>query len=96
MRSSQIKVMDRMQMGMEMKNQIPQPGAGCMFCSAMRFRGEAIGDAAPPILEAKATPRTRAFDILESSGKLRRMGCKTKLAMEYHLLLGCPHTWSIE
>lgn len=39
-----------------------------MFC------GEAMGEAAPPILEARAIPRMRALEKLESEGKLRRSG----------------------
>jgi hypothetical protein len=40
----------------------------------MRFCGEAMGDAAPPMLDAKAIPRRSALVMLESAGRLRRMG----------------------
>jgi hypothetical protein len=40
----------------------------------MRFCGLAIGDAAPPKFELRAMPRRRALVILESAGRLRRMG----------------------
>ena len=39
-----------------------------MFC------GEAIGEAAPPILDARAIPRRSALVKLESEGRLRRRG----------------------
>jgi hypothetical protein len=39
------------------------------------FWGEAMGESMPPILEARAMPRMRAFDICESEGKLRSIGC---------------------
>lgn len=42
-----------------------------MFC------GEAIGEAAPPILEASAIPRMSAFEKLESEGRLRRSGLRS-------------------
>ena len=38
------------------------------------FWGEAIGEAAPPMLEARAMPRMRALEKLESEGRLRRSG----------------------
>ena len=63
-----------MQTGRATKNQIPQPGGGDMFCRAMRFCGEAMGEAAPPMLEAWAMPRRRARDMGVSEGRLRRMG----------------------
>ena len=40
----------------------------------MIFWGEAIGEAAPPMLEARAMPRMRAFEKRESAGRLRRRG----------------------
>jgi hypothetical protein len=73
-RRSQISKMEMMQIGSAMKNQVPQPGSGDIFCSAIRFWGDAIGDAAPPMLEEKAIPRIRALDMLESDGRLRRIG----------------------
>ena len=39
-----------------------------MFC------GEAIGEAAPPMLDASAMPRINAFDMSESTGRFRSMG----------------------
>lgn len=71
---TQMSRIEIIQTGSAIKNQIPQPGAGDMFCKAMRFCGEAIGDAAPPMLEAKAMPRRRALDISESAGRFRRIG----------------------
>ena len=61
-------------MGRATKNQIPQLGAGSMFCRAMMFCGEAIGEAAPPKLEAKAIPRTRALGKEDVGGRLRSRG----------------------
>ena len=63
-----------MQTGRAMKNQIPQPGCGDIFWSAIRFCGEAIGDAAPPMLDESAMPRRSAFVMSLSAGRLRRMG----------------------
>lgn len=71
---SQIRRMEMMQMGSATKNQAPQPGCGFMFWRAMRFCGEAIGDAAPPMLELSAMPRMSAFDMSESEGRLRKIG----------------------
>ena len=45
-----------------------------MFCSAIKFCGEAIGEAAPPILDAKAMPRIKALEKVESEGRLRSIG----------------------
>ena len=72
--STQIMRMVRIQTGKATKNQIPHPGGGAMFCNAMRFCGEAIGDAAPPMFEDRAIPRSRALVMLLSDGRLRRMG----------------------
>ena len=63
-----------MQTGKATKNQVPQPGCGLMYKRATRFWGDAMGDAAPPILEARAMPNRRAFDMLLSAGRLRRIG----------------------
>ncbi len=63
-----------MQTGRATKNHTPQLGCGRMFCRAMIFCGEAIGEAAPPILEASAIPRMSAFEKFESEGRLRRSG----------------------
>jgi hypothetical protein len=46
-----------------------------MLWRTIRFCGLAIGDAAPPKFELRAMPRRRALVILESAGRLRRMGC---------------------
>ena len=40
----------------------------------MIFWGEAIGEAAPPILEANAMPSMSAFEKLESDGKFLSNG----------------------
>ena len=74
-RRSQIRTMEMMQTGSATKNHTPQEGSGCMFWRAMRFWGEAIGEAAPPMLEERAMPRRSALVIFESAGRLRRMGC---------------------
>lgn len=66
--------MEIMQIGSATKNHAPHPGCGFMFWRAIRFCGEAMGEAAPPILELRAMPRMSAFDILESEGKLRKIG----------------------
>ena len=43
-----------------------------MFC------GEAMGDAAPPMFAARAMPRIRALEKLESDGRLRRSGLRNR------------------
>jgi hypothetical protein len=63
-----------MHTGKAMKNQMPQDGSGFMFWSAIRFWGEAMGDAAPPMFDARAIPRSNALVMLESAGRLRRIG----------------------
>lgn len=40
----------------------------------MIFWGEAIGEAAPPMFDARAMPRIRALGKLESVGRLRSSG----------------------
>lgn len=71
----QIHRIEIMHTGSATKNHTPHDGSGFMFWSAMRFCGEAIGDAAPPMLEDRAIPRSSAFVISESAGRLRRIGC---------------------
>ena len=70
-----MRRIETMHTGRAMKNQIPQLGWGRMFCKAMMFCGEAMGEAAPPMLEARAMPRMRALEKFESEGRLRRSGC---------------------
>lgn len=77
---SQMSRMEMMQMGRATKNQVPQPGWGCIFWRAMMFWGEAIGEAAPPMLEARAMPRMRALEKEESDGRLRRRGWGVRLS----------------
>jgi len=71
---AQIRSIEKMQIGRVTKNQAPQLGSGLMFCSAMIFCGEAIGEAIPPMLEASAMPRINALENFESEGKLRSIG----------------------
>ena len=73
-RRTQIRRMEMTQTGMATKNHMPQLGCGRIFCRAIMFCGEAIGEAAPPMLEANAIPRMSAFEKLESEGRLRRRG----------------------
>ena len=73
-RRHQIRRIERMQTGRATKNHWPQPGSGDMFCRAMMFWGEAMGEAAPPMLAARAMPRMRDLGKLESEGRLRRRG----------------------
>lgn len=72
---SQTKKMDIMQIGKVTKNQAPQLGSGCMFSNAIMFCGDAIGEAIPPMHEARAIARTRALENSESGGRFRRIGC---------------------
>lgn len=73
-RKTQMSRMEMMHTGSATKNHTPQDGSGCMFCSAIRFCGEAMGDAAPPMLEESAMPMSSALVMSESAGRLRRMG----------------------
>ena len=73
-RRHQISRIEIMQTGSAIKNQIPQLILGYMFSRAIIFCGEAIGDAAPPIFAARAIPKTRALEKLESTGRFRNMG----------------------
>ena len=70
----QIRRMDMIQTGRAMKNHLPQSSGGDMFWRAMRFWGDAMGEAAPPMFEDSAMPRRSALVIEESEGRLRRMG----------------------
>lgn len=69
-----MRRMVAIQNGRATKNHSPQLGCGDIFWRAMIFCGEAMGDAAPPILEASAMPRIRAFENRESDGRLRSKG----------------------
>lgn len=59
----QIRRIEMTPTGMAIKNQMPQEGCGDMIDRATIFWGEAIGDSMPPMFDAKAIPRIRAFDI---------------------------------
>lgn len=72
--TSHIKRMEMMQTGRATRNQTPQLGSGRIFWRAMIFWGEAMGEAAPPILEANAMPSMSAFEKLESDGKFLSRG----------------------
>ena len=87
--SSQMNTMVIMHTGNAMKNHVPQLGFGSIFCSAIMFCGDAmivslihhcfenclpIGDAAPPMFDARAIPKSRALVKDESAGRLRRRG----------------------
>ena len=82
-----MRRMEMIQTGRAMKNQIPQLGWGRIFWSAIMFCGEAMGEAAPPILEARAIPRMRALEKLESDGRLRRSGWLTSQSSYFGRLL---------
>ena len=69
-----MRRIDIMQTGRAIKNQMPQEGWGRMFWRAMIFWGEAMGDAAPPMLLASAIPSMRALLKVESEGRFRRRG----------------------
>lgn len=71
---TQMRRMEMMQTGSAMKNHVPQLMFGSMFCRAMMFWGEAIGDAAPPTLAANAIPNTSALAKSDSGGMLRSKG----------------------
>jgi hypothetical protein len=71
----QINKIEMMHTGRATKNQTPHDGSGFICWSAIRFWGDAMGEAAPPMLEARAMPRSNAFVMLESAGRLRRIGC---------------------
>lgn len=73
-RRPQINNIEIMQTGSAMKNHVPQLTLGCMFCRAMMFWGDAIGEAAPPTLAARAIPKTKALANFESGGRFRSSG----------------------
>lgn len=66
------------QTGSAMKNHTPHDGSGAIFWRAIRFCGEAMGDAAPPMLDARAIPRSSALVMSESPGRLRRIGLNSQ------------------
>ena len=56
-----------------------------------------MGEAAPPILEARAMPRMRALLNEESEGRLRRSGCKLSKGQDSadeQGIPGLPGLWS--
>jgi hypothetical protein len=73
-KNTQISRIEMMHTGSATKNHTPHDGSGCMFCKAIRFCGDAMGDAAPPMLDESAMPMSSALVISESAGRLRRMG----------------------
>jgi hypothetical protein len=95
--------MEMMQTGSATKNHTPQLGSGDMFCKAMRFWGEAMGEAAPPMLEERAMPRRSALVMSESAGRFRRMGL---MCISYYIKvesgrlgkgrIGWERTWMME
>lgn len=60
--------------GIETANQPNHEIGGFMYSSAMRFCGDEIGEAIPPMFDARAIPRMRAFANGESRGRVRRIG----------------------
>ena len=86
-RRTQMRRIEIMQTGSAMKNQMPQLGSGRIFCKAIMFCGEAIGEAAPPMFAARAMPRISALEKLESDGRLRRSGYKARGVREKPWLL---------
>jgi hypothetical protein len=73
-KSTQINRIEIMHTGIEMKNHATQEGAGCIFSKAMMFWGDAIGEAIPPIFEAKAIPRISAWEKGLFAGRFRKRG----------------------
>lgn len=73
-RRPQISKIEIMQTGSAMKNHVPQLTLGWIFCRAMMFWGDAIGEAAPPTLAARAIPKTKDFANCESGGRFRSSG----------------------
>jgi len=72
---SQMRRMDTTPTGMTMKNHCGHVGAGVMMPMATTFCGEAIGESMPPMLDARAMPMITAFDMFESGGRVRSIGC---------------------
>ena len=73
-RRTQMRRIEMMHTGRATKNHTSQLGSGFMFCSAMIFCGDAIGEAIPPMFEARAIPRTSALENLDSAGRFLRSG----------------------
>jgi hypothetical protein len=78
--------------GMVMKNQVPHDGPDFISPTATIFCGDAIGESIPPMLEARAMPRIKAFDMFESAGRLRSIGWSVSLIQFDDAKL----TWIIE
>ena len=60
--------------GIEPANQPNQEIGGFMYSRAMRFWGEEIGEAIPPMFEARAIPRMSDFEKGDLAGRVRRIG----------------------
>lgn len=74
-RISQMQTTEVNETGIETLNQPIQEMGGFMYSSAMRFCGDEMGEAIPPMLEARAMPRMSAFENGDLDGRVRRMGC---------------------
>jgi hypothetical protein len=49
-----MNMMETAETGIATKNQRPQSSGGCIACKAIKFWGDEIGDACPPMLAARA------------------------------------------
>ena len=55
-----------------------------------------MGEAAPPIFDARAMPRIKALEKLESAGRLRRIGFGNEMSMSLMKVKGYWLTWMME
>lgn len=69
-----MKKMEVEATGMDTANQPSQEMGGFMYSRAMRFCGDEMGDAIPPMLDARAIPRMSALEKDDLEGSVRRMG----------------------
>ena len=82
-----------------MPNHWTQPSGLSMYCSAIRFCGDAIGDVCPPIFDASAMPITILVAYGDLGGRLRKIGCTSEnmstgaATFEIHIL--AKHATSI-
>lgn len=70
-----MKKIDAEATGMETANHPSQEIGGFIYSRAIKFWGDEIGEAIPPMLDAKAIPRMSDFEKGDFAGRVRRIGC---------------------
>jgi hypothetical protein len=71
---AQVVMIVKAEIGIPIENQTIQDGGGLMYESAIRFCGEAIGEACPPMSAANAIPKMRDLVYGDRVGIVLKIG----------------------